>query len=151
LAKQPVSAKTAKSKATKELTKATVAESVTINIKVVKDLMQYNKKLFTVKAGQKVTLEFENPDGMQHNMVIMKPGTLNKVGTAVDALVQDPKGAQKSYIPNMPEVIQSVKLVDPGESVTLEFTAPAQAGDYPYICTFPGHWRIMNGIMRVVK
>ncbi|MDB5111297.1 MAG: rane-bound dehydrogenase domain protein [Mucilaginibacter sp.] len=150
--KQPAVTKTAKGKSTKELPKTTTtAESIIINIKVVKDLMQYNKKLFTVKAGQKVTVEFENPDGMQHNLVIMKPGTLNKVGTAVDALIQDPKGAQKSYIPNMSEVIQSVKLVDPGESVTLEFTAPTQAGDYPYICTFPGHWRIMNGIMRVVK
>jgi azurin len=25
----------------------------------------------------------------------------------------------------------------------------AQAGDYPFVCTFPGHWRIMNGVLTV--
>jgi azurin len=28
---------------------------------------------------------------------------------------------------------------------------PDQAGDYPFVCTFPGHWRLMTGIMKVVK
>jgi len=147
--------KTAK-KAKKELSKVSrvaslSAPAITISIKVVKDLMQFNKKAFTVKSRQKVIIEFENPDGMQHNMLIMKPGAFNKVGAAVDALVRDQKGASKSYIPNMPEVLQFIKLVDPGESATLEFTAPSQPGDYPYICTFPGHWRIMNGMMKVIK
>jgi azurin len=45
----------------------------------------------------------------------------------------------------------STKIVDPGESFTLEFVAPRQAGAYPYICTFPGHWRIMQGTMNVVE
>jgi putative membrane-bound dehydrogenase-like protein len=147
--------KTAK-KAKKETDKVSQAASlstpsITISIKVVKDLMQFNKKAFTVKSGQKVIIEFENPDGMQHNMLIMKPGAFNKVGAAVDAMIQDQKGASKSYIPNIPEVLQFIKLVDPGESATLEFTAPSQPGDYPYICTFPGHWRIMNGMMKVIK
>jgi azurin len=26
-----------------------------------------------------------------------------------------------------------------------------QAGEYPYVCTFPGHWRIMNGVLQVVQ
>ena len=34
---------------------------------------------------------------------------------------------------------------------TIEFTAPAEPGDYPYICTFPGHWRLMNGVLHVTK
>jgi len=33
----------------------------------------------------------------------------------------------------------------------LRFTAPDKPGEYPYICTFPGHWRIMQGVMKVVK
>jgi len=41
--------------------------------------------------------------------------------------------------------------VNPGESFTLEFSAPEEPGDYPYVCTFPGHWRGMNGTMRVVR
>lgn len=122
---------------------------IVINLKVVQNVMQYDKKLITVKAGQKVTLNFENPDFMQHNFVLIKPGTMQKVGAAADALAQDPEGAKKQYVPKMPEVLQFTKLLTPDDEVALEFTAPLQPGDYPYICTFPGHWRIMNGILRV--
>ncbi|MXV16370.1 PVC-type heme-binding CxxCH protein [Hufsiella ginkgonis] len=123
----------------------------TVTIRVVKEMMQYDKKLFTVKAGQKVTINFENPDGMQHNMVIIKPGTLPKLGAAADAMLTDPKASAKSYIPSIPEVLFSIKLLDPGDDFQLTFTVPATPGDYPFVCTFPGHWRGMNGIMRVVK
>jgi uncharacterized protein len=33
----------------------------------------------------------------------------------------------------------------------LTFKVPEIVGDYPYVCTFPGHWSIMNGVMKVVK
>jgi azurin len=66
-------------------------------------------------------------------------------------LAQDPNGADRNYIPRMPEVLQATPLVNPNEKVTLTFTAPDKPGEYPYICTFPGHWRIMQGVMKVVK
>ena len=31
----------------------------------------------------------------------------------------------------------------------MRFEAPAEPGVYPYVCTFPGHWIIMNGNMIV--
>ncbi|MEJ7740908.1 MAG: plastocyanin/azurin family copper-binding protein [Chitinophagaceae bacterium] len=127
------------------------AAAITINMNVVPEMMQFTKTAFTVKAGQKVIIDFENGDNMQHNMVIIKPGTSEKVGTAADELARDPKGALKHYVPQMPEVLHASKLLDPEASFTLEFTAPAQPGDYPYLCTFPGHWRMMKGIMKVVK
>jgi len=127
------------------------AEPITINVKVVEHLMQFDKKQITLKAGQKVTINLENPDGMQHNMVIIKPGTLQKVGAAADALARDPNGAEKNYVPQVPEVLWATKLLNTGESYTLEFTAPSQPGDYMFVCTFPGHWRGMNGIMKVTK
>jgi azurin len=120
-------------------------------MKVVEHLMQFDKKLVTIKAGQKVTLNLENPDGMQHNLVIIKPGTLAKVGAAADALARDPKGAEKQYVPQVAEVLWATKLLGTGESATIEFTAPTQPGDYIVVCTFPGHWRGMNGILRVSK
>jgi putative membrane-bound dehydrogenase-like protein len=122
-----------------------------IELKVEKEIMQYDKKLITVKAGQKVVINLENPDGMQHNLLIIKPGTLQKVGKAADEMLRDPKAAEKQYVPKMQEVLYSTKLVNSGETVTLEFTVPSEPGDYPYVCTFPGHWRGMNGILRVVK
>ncbi|HWK58587.1 MAG TPA: PVC-type heme-binding CxxCH protein [Parapedobacter sp.] len=122
-----------------------------IELKAVKDIMQYDKKLISVPAGKRITLVFENPDGMQHNLLIIQPGTLDIVGKAADDMLRSSEAFEKQYIPDIPEVLHHTPLVSPGESYTLEFTAPAEPGDYPYVCTFPGHWRGMNGIMRVVK
>lgn len=122
-----------------------------IEIKAVKDIMQYDLKLVTVRAGERITLVFDNPDVMQHNLIIIQPGTLDVVGKAADDMLRDADAFDKQYIPSIPQVLHSTPLVDPGESFTLEFTAPAEAGDYPYVCTFPGHWRGMNGVLRVVN
>lgn len=126
-------------------------EAVVITMGVVPDLMQYDKKEFTVEAGQRVIIEFENNDAMQHNMLIIKPGTLQKVGTAADELARNPGQTEKLYVPEIPEVMYASELLNPGEMATLEFVAPEDPGDYPYVCTFPGHWRGMNGIMKVVE
>ena len=124
---------------------------LSINLSVVENIMKYDKKLLTVKAGQKIIINFSNPDNMQHNLVIVKKGMLQKVGAVADAMLQDPKAASKNYVPKIPEVLYSTRLVNSDEEVTLQFTAPTVPGDYPFVCTFPGHWRIMNGIIRVVK
>ena len=47
------------------------------------------------------------------------------------------------------DVIASTKLLGPGESDTVSFTAPADPGDYEYVCTFPGHFAMMRGTMTV--
>ncbi|WP_031528301.1 PVC-type heme-binding CxxCH protein [Dyadobacter crusticola] len=125
--------------------------AMVIEMKVEKEIMQFDKKLINVKAGQKVVINLENPDGMQHNLVIIKPGTLQKVGKEADEMLRDPQAAEKHYVPRIPEVLHSTRLVSSGETVTLEFTVPNEPGDYPYVCTFPGHWRGMNGILRVTR
>jgi putative membrane-bound dehydrogenase-like protein len=123
---------------------------VVINIKTVKNEMKYDLTEFVVKAGQTVELVFENTDFMQHNLLILAQGSTEKVGAAADKLAQDPSGAEKSYIPAMPEVLHATAMVNPEQKVVLRFTAPTQPGNYPYICTFPGHWRIMQGVMKVI-
>ena len=45
----------------------------TITIKVIKDVMKYDKQLITVKAGTTVQIIIQNPDFMQHNLVLIKP------------------------------------------------------------------------------
>ena len=122
-----------------------------ILIEVVPDLMKYDTDTFTVAPGEKIVLELDNLDGMQHNLLIVKPGTLDKVGAAADAMLIDPQAADKQYKPEIPEVLFATDMLDPGELFSLKFTAPTTPGDYPFVCTFPGHWRMMNGIMRVVK
>ncbi len=122
-----------------------------IYIKAIVGEMKFDKTAFTVKAGSRVKIVFENPDFMQHNMLIIKPGTLDAVGKAADEIAKTPSGAEMQYIPNVSEVLFSTPLVNPEEKYELSFEVPKTAGDYPFVCTFPGHWRIMNGIMTVVK
>lgn len=98
-----------------------------------------------------VELVLENPDFMQHNWVLGMIGTMEKVGAAADKLARDPKGAEKNYVPRIPEVLAATELVNPETSTIIRFRAPDKLGNYPYVCTFPGHWRIMNGVMKVVK
>jgi azurin len=93
----------------------------------------------------------ENSDFMLHNWVLTQIGMMNKVGAAADKMAADPKGAEKHYIPAMPEVIAATELVNPETRTVIRFKAPEKTGDYPYVCTFPGHWRIMNGVMKVEK
>ncbi|GAB3921024.1 PVC-type heme-binding CxxCH protein [Mucilaginibacter myungsuensis] len=122
-----------------------------VKINVVQNAMKYDIKEFTVKAGSMIEVEFKNPDFMQHNLLILQRGSLEKVGLAADKLAQDPKGLEQNYIPKMPEVLFATKLINPQETIKLKFRAPADAGDYPFICSFPGHWRIMSGVMKVTK
>ncbi|MEO6914223.1 MAG: PVC-type heme-binding CxxCH protein [Chitinophagaceae bacterium] len=147
----PAVASKKKDEKVEEKPAASTQKPITLYLKVVPNVMKYDKTLITVKAGQKVTINLENPDVMQHNWVLLKPGSTQKVGSAADALAMDPKAADKQYVPRIPEVLHFIKLLNPGEEGTVTFTAPTTPGDYPFICTFPGHWRIMNGILRVAK
>jgi azurin len=120
-----------------------------IKLGVIPHEMKFNKASFTVKAGTQVTIDFENPDFMQHNFVIGQKGSMETIGKAADELARNPKGAEQNYVPKIPEVIIATRLVDPEGRESIVFTAPTEPGEYPFVCTVPGHWRLMNGIMIV--
>ncbi|MEO6914224.1 MAG: plastocyanin/azurin family copper-binding protein, partial [Chitinophagaceae bacterium] len=122
-----------------------------IILKTVKDAMKYDKQLLTAKAGTTLQIVVQNTDFMQHNFVLLRPKSMEKVGAAADKLAQEPDGVKMNYIPKMPEVLAATPLINPGGKFTVTIKLPDTPGDYPYICTFPGHWRIMNGILRVTK
>ncbi len=113
--------------------------------------MSYDVKSFSVKAGQKVKFTFANVSAMplQHNWILGKAGSKERLIGAANAMLSDPAGLSKGYIPTSPDILQHTKLLNQGESQTIEFTAPAEAGEYPYLCSFPGHSLIMNGVMKV--
>jgi azurin len=106
-------------------------------------------KKFSAAPGQPVKLVFSNPDAMQHNLVVVKPGALEEVGTAGNEMAKDPDGIKRHFVPASDKVLHATKLVDPQGTAILRFNAPTAPGDYPYVCTFPGHWVIMNGVMEV--
>jgi azurin len=135
----------------KESETTTTLVNEVITIKVVVGEMRFDKTKFSVKAGTNVKVVVDNPDFMQHNLLIIKPGSLDKVGNAADALAGMANGAELQYVPKMPEVLFYTPLLNQGEKFELTFKVPATPGDYPFVCTFPGHWRMMSGVMTVTK
>jgi azurin len=134
---------------------APAGDAVELTLGVIPNVMQYDKKELTVKAGAKVKLTFKNEKCvLQHNFLLLKPGTKDAVGNLSDKmLTTDPAGAMtKQYVPDTADIlVKGNKLIGIAQSDVIEFTAPAEAGDYPYICTFPGHWRLMHGVLKVTK
>lgn len=111
----------------------------------------FDKKEFSVRAGSDVVLIFRNVDEMPHNLLIVKPGKLEVVGEAADRMAGTPGAGKLHFVPQIPEVLHATRLLMIDEADTLRFKAPDLPGDYPFVCTYPGHWRTMNGIMKVVK
>jgi azurin len=122
-----------------------------ILVKTIPHQLKYDKTLIVVKAGSMVELVLQNADEMPHNLIIIKPGSLQRVGAEADRIARDVNAAKINFVPQLPEVLFSTKLVEFGESYTLSFRVPKEPGDYPFLCTYPGHWRVMNGILRVRK
>ncbi|BCU76570.1 azurin [Luteolibacter sp. LG18] len=117
------------------------------------DAMQFSSKAFEVTAGQSVSLTFKHigqlpKTAMGHNVVILK------AGTAIPAFATKAMTAKDTdYIPADAEskalIIAHTKTIGGGESDTITFTAPTEAGSYPFLCTFPGHFAVMQGVMTV--
>jgi putative heme-binding domain-containing protein len=104
---------------------------------------------FTVKAGEPIRLTLANPDVVPHNWVLIKPGALERVGALSNRLIADPDAVVRHYVPRSDDVLAYTDIVPPHERFTIWFRAPSARGRYPFLCTFPGHWMVMNGQMLV--
>lgn len=104
--------------------------------------MKYDLEEIRVKEGAEVTIILENKgtdETMLHNIVFIQAGTADAVGK--DGM----QYKESDYVNESHQsVIAGSKLAKPGEKVTFKFTAP-EAGEYEFICTYPGHWSKMKG------
>ncbi len=123
----------------------------TIRIEAVLVQMKFDIVQFAVAPGEDVEIVFVNKDHMPHNLLVTAPGKLEDVSLKAEAMVGQPDGFQKHFVPETPDVLHATKLINHDEIARLRFSAPTSEGKYPYVCTFPGHWRTMNGVMDVVK
>jgi azurin len=124
-----------------------VKVEVTVN-----DQIRYSSKKLEGKVGVPMEITLKHigkipKASMSHNLVILKPGSMvamisAKCGQAKDnnyiATDAESKAAILAYAPQL----------GPGESHVIKFT-PKEAGEYPFLCTFPGHFGEMNGIISV--
>lgn len=109
------------------------------------DQMKFDVTLIRVKAGEPVELTLKNAgqlpiESMGHNLVVLQPGvdlpTFASEATAAMDSEYIPKSALSS-------IVAHTKLLGPGEEDKITFTL--EKGVYPYICSFPGHYGIMQG------
>ncbi|MEM7387153.1 MAG: DUF6797 domain-containing protein, partial [Verrucomicrobiota bacterium] len=111
--------------------------------------MRFAPEWLLVQPGEALTIQLNNTCHMQHNFVLCQPGedTAMKVARAAWAL--GASAVEKAWVPETPLVLAASPLVNPGESRSFEIAAPTMKGDYPYVCTLPGHAIVMRGILRV--
>lgn len=112
------------------------------------DQMKYNLDKLVVTAGQTVRLTLNHigtmpVEAMGHNWVLLAQGV---EPSDFAAAAMDDK--DNDYIPTEAEwadkVIAHTTTIGGGAETTIEFEAPAK-GSYDFICSFPGHFGMMNG------
>jgi azurin len=111
--------------------------------------MVYDTAEFSVTAGTPVCITMSNPDTLQHNLLVVAPRALSEIGIAGDKMGETAAGKACHFTPDSPKVLALMGIVDPGATGEVWFVAPAKPATYPYVCTYPGHWRMMNGKMKV--
>lgn len=118
-----------------------VVDGVTVVEMTGNDQMKYNLETFTVPAGSPVKVIFKNigkmpKAAMGHNVVFLE------AGADANAFAAEAASARENdYIPEQltDQILIHTKLLGPGETDTIEFTAPGTPGEYRFICSFPAH------------
>ena len=123
------------------------ASNVDLYIQSDGDFLAFAPDQLSVPAGAHVTLTFHHAGKrieQMHDWILLQPGT-------ADAFMDDvlAAGEKNGWMPpDDSRVIAATPKINPGESTTIEFEAPA-AGDYPFVCTFEGHGTVMRGVLHV--
>ena len=122
-------------------------DMTSVDIAAIPHQLKFNLTNFSVKAGTKVKLTFFNPDVIPHNLLIVEPGSKAEIGNQAIAMGAD--AVKKA--PENSKILHATKMLEAGQKEVIEFNAPEKPGDYEFVCTFPGHWTVMNGVMKVTK
>lgn len=116
------------------------------------DNMKFNLSRIEAKPGEELTIVLTNigsqpKEVMGHNWVLLK------VGADVAAFDKAAITAKETdYIPAAmnDQMVAHTKLLGPRKSDQVTFRVPEVAGEYPFLCTFPGHLAIgMKGVLVV--
>lgn len=111
--------------------------------------LRFDLPAFDVQVGSRLRLVFNNSGDMMHNLLVVQPGSADKVGERAIALGLD--GPDQDYVPDLDEVLFHTAMLGPDTMEAIYFTVPDEPGEYTYVCSFPGHAFTMRGTMRVVS
>jgi azurin len=116
------------------------------------DNMKFEPAAITAAPGESVKVVLTHVGqmpkvAMGHNFVLLKKASDAKSVADKCASARD----TDFIVPAVaPQLLAHTKLIGPGETAEVTFTAPAQRGDYLFICTFPGHFAVgMKGVLTV--
>lgn len=119
------------------------------------DAMQFNTKEIVVdKSCKEFTINLKHTGempkaSMGHNVVVSKKA--DEQGIATDGATA---GLDNNYVkPDDERVIAFTEVVGGGESTSTTFdVSKLQAGeDYAFFCSFPGHWAVMTGELKLAE
>ncbi len=114
------------------------------------DRMRYDVNRFSIPAGSRLRLVLINTgrmsrEQMGHNWILLRPGT------RVDAFILEASGAEvNGYIPDGWDdaMLAHTPMTGGGETVEITIDLPDKPGEYPYVCSFPGHYFAgMKGVL----
>ncbi|MEP6917471.1 MAG: PVC-type heme-binding CxxCH protein, partial [Acidobacteriota bacterium] len=120
-----------------------------VALSVVAGEMTFSQALITARAGQRVEITFSNTDDLQHNLVVFQRGNMAAYEKELFGSMNDAGAQARGFVPDSPNVLIASPLLNAGESAVIAFDAPTEPGEYPYVCSFPGHWLMMRGILKV--
>jgi azurin len=122
--------------------------AVDLQVKSNGDLLEFTPRELSCHAGDQVRLTFRHTGkyvNFEHNWVLILPGSFDAITAAATAA-----GETKGWLPaGDPRMLAFTPMCGRGQVAVTEFTAP-KAGDYLYICTFPGHAQSMWGVLHVL-
>jgi len=116
--------------------------------------LSYDVTEIRTKVGERLVIRYHNASEMSHNVVVVKDeADIQPVGiAALSAMASDFIPATLNptayYSQEQDRILAASDLAYPGETVYLEFT-PEEVGVYPYICTYSGHFTMMQGRIHV--
>ena len=122
-----------------------------VTVRTVPYAMKYDRVHMVVQAGQPIEITFENPDEWSHNLVFVAPGALAEIGIVASQMQVNSKNWKgREYVPDSKKVLFATEMVRNKQFEVMTIVAPDTVGEYPYLCTYPGHWVSMAGILHVV-
>lgn len=119
----------------------------TVVLKSAGSALEFVPARLSVKNGLRVRVRYTNEGTLPHNLAFAKSED------DLDAIASAAYSASASgFVPleHKDKLIAWTSLVSPGQTVEVTFVVP-EPGEYPFICLFPGHANMMNGVMRSLR
>jgi uncharacterized protein len=123
--------------------------AASITLGVINGQMKFTETTITARPGQRVEITLNNTDDMPHNIVIFRRGTFTDYEKELFGSLNEPNAQLRGFVPDSPNVLVASRLLNPGEWTVVTFDAPTESGEYPFVCSFPGHWATMRGVLRI--